>query len=393
MNDVDAGSVAEYGVSHVRGRVIAPAAQFEDAVVSVHGDRVVAVEDLPNWRALHPESAEPEYLGTVLPGLVDIHNHGGAGHRMDTTDPAEATAAAEFHRSRGTTTLLAALVTAEPDLMLAQAGTLRGLAEAGVIGGIHCEGPCLAKTRCGAHDPDRLRLPDPEWTARLLDASGGWLRIMTLAPELPGARELARELADVGVTVSLGHTDADYATFSKALWPSGFATSVTHLGNGMPPMHHRAPGPVAAAITAAARDRVVVELIGDGVHVEPGFAAMVFATADRVALITDAMQAAGMPDGEYRLGPQPVVVRDGVARVPGGSIAGGTADLLRCVRWAVRECGVPLRDAVRAATLTPAAAAGLSDVGDLRPGCRADLLVVDEELRPRRVLYRGRWSR
>ncbi|MEV6217425.1 amidohydrolase family protein [Nocardia sp. NPDC051833] len=378
---------------HVRGRVVAPGAEFDDGVVSLRGDRIAGVLALPDWRARYPDEPAPASAGTVVPGLVDIHNHGGAGHRLDTTDAAEATAAVEFHRSRGTTTLLAALVTADPAVMLAQAAMLRTLAEAGIIGGIHCEGPFLAVSRCGAHDPRLLRDPDPRWTERLLAATGATLRMMTIAPELPGANEVARLLADAGVTVSLGHTDADYAVFSRALWPIGHATSVTHLGNGMPALHHRAPGPVAAALTAAAHDRTAVELIGDGVHVDPGFGALVFATATRVALITDAMQAAGMPDGAYRLGPQQVTVRDGVARVAGGSIAGGTADLLSCVRWAVQECGVPLPAAICAATATPAAVAGLTEVGDLRAGYRADLLVVDEELAVRQVIFRGERTR
>ncbi|MEV6774285.1 amidohydrolase family protein [Nocardia sp. NPDC051030] len=328
----------------------------------------------------------------MLPGLVDIHCHGGAGHRFDTVDQREAAAAAEYHRSVGTTTVLAGIVTAAPGDMVAQVVALRELADDKVIGGIHAEGPFLSGARCGAQDPRYLMNPDRDLAVRLIDGAGGHLRVMTMAPELPGFAGVAGLLADRGVTVSLGHTDAEFGVFREALRPKGVATSVTHLANGMPPLHHRSAGPVAAALTAAARGDAVVELIGDGVHADSGFGAMVFASAkDRVALVTDAMQAAGMPDGRYRLGPQDVIVSAGVARVASGSIAGGTSHLLQCLAWAVRECGVALSDAVRAATLTPAVAAGLADVGDLRAGGYADLVVVDDDLRLRRVLYRGRW--
>lgn len=377
---------------HIRGRIVSAAHSLEDGVVSVVGERIVGVRGFSEWRGAHPNSPTPLAVGTVLPGLVDIHNHGGAGYRCDTTDPAEASAAVEYHQSLGTTTVLAGIVTAAPDDMVAQVATLRGLADAGVIGGIHVEGPFLSGARCGAQDPRHLMAPDPDLARRLIDAAGGHLRIMTLAPELPGSDKIARLLSERGVTVSLGHSDSDFGTFLNALRPTGFAGSVTHLANGMPPLHHRAPGPVAAALTAAARGQATVELIGDGVHVDSGFGALVFASApERVALVTDAMQAAGMPDGAYRLGPQEVRVNAGVARVASGSIAGGTAHLLRCVIWAVRACGVSLREAVRAATLTPALTAGLDEVGDLAAGLYADLLVVDDDLRPRRVLRRGRW--
>ncbi|MFC9998365.1 N-acetylglucosamine-6-phosphate deacetylase [Nocardia sp. NPDC127526] len=377
---------------HLRGRIVSAAHDIDDGVVSVEGERITGVRTASEWMAAHPDWARLPHWGTLLPGLVDIHNHGGAGHRFDTVDQEEAAAAAAFHRGRGTTTMLAGIVTAAPGVMVDQVAVLRELAADGVVGGIHVEGPFLSGSRCGAHDPRLLLDPDPVLARRLLAAAGGHLRVMTIAPERPGFAGVARLLAEQGVTVSLGHSDAGFEDFRNGLRPGGPGSSVTHLGNGMPPMHHRSAGPVAAALTAAAQGQSAVELIGDGVHVDSGFAAMVFATArDRVALVTDAMAAAGMPDGVYRLGPQEVRVSDGVARVAGGSIAGGTADLLRCVAWVVRECGVPLRDAVRAATLTPAATAGLADVGELRAGAYADLIVVDDELRLRRVLHRGRW--
>lgn len=376
---------------HIRGRVLSATQDVADGVISVAGERITAVHSLAEWVATHPSSAELPFEGTVLPGLVDIHVHGGAGHRFDTVDQGRRrglrsiTGRGEYHRAGGDRERRTGR----------DGGAGRGAAGTGRVRGdrgIYAEGPFLAAKRCGAHDPRYLIDPNAGLVRRLLAAAGGQLRIMTLAPELPGFDSVAGLLADHGVTVSLGHSDADFACFREALRPHGPARSVTHLGNGMPPLHHRSAGPVAAALTAAAGGNASVELIGDGVHVDSGFGALAFAVAPgRVALITDAMAAAGMPDGAYRLGSQDVRVSDGVARIANGSIAGGTAHLLRCLVWAVRECGVSLADAVRAATATPAGIAGLADVGEVRAGGYADLLVVDDELALRRVLYRGRW--
>ncbi|WP_406267119.1 amidohydrolase family protein [Nocardia sp. NBC_00881] len=376
----------------IRGRIVSASTALDDGVVSVSGARIAAVQSFQQWRAGHLDSPEPPISGVVLPGLVDIHNHGGFGYRFDTVDGADARAAAESHHASGSTTVVASVVTGAGADMVAQTAVLRKLAEEGVLGGIHLEGPFLSEARCGAQDPRFLRDPDLELTDQLLAAGGAHLRVLTIAPELPGYADVARRLVDNGVVVALGHSDTDFDSFRKALHPNGFGGLVTHLANGMAPLHHRDPGPVAASLVAAAAGHATVELIGDGVHVDPGFAALVFATAPgRVALVTDAMQAAGLPDGEYRLGTQPVTVRGGVARITNGSIAGGVSTLLQCVARAVRESDIPLREAVLAATSTPAAVLGLTDVGDLRPGQFADILTVDDSLQLRRVLRRGQW--
>ena len=201
-----------------------------------------------------------------------------------------------------------------------------------------------------------------------------------------------------GILPALGHTDADadtaWASLRSALdgAPRGGRPLVTHVFNGMPPLHHRAPGPVAACLAQAARGEAVLEVIGDGVHLDAATVRMLFdlVGADGIALVTDAMAASGMPEGSYTLGGRDVVVAGRTARLAdGGSIAGGVATLLEVVRWCVLEAGVPLRDAVRAASLTPARALGLPDVGALRAGLRADVLVVDDDLRLRSVLRAG----
>jgi N-acetylglucosamine-6-phosphate deacetylase len=223
---------------------------------------------------------------------------------------------------------------------------------------------------------------------------------MTLAPETPRYAELLAVMAEHGVLPGIGHTDADAARTRAAIAAAGTRVSATHLFNGMPPMHHRAPGPVAACLAAAARGELVLELIADGVHLADETVSAVFDLVgpERIALVTDAGAAAGMADGRYRLGPVLTDVVGGVARLAGsgpsgppGALAAGTARLVDVVRRVVRHAGVDLVAAVTAASATPARLLGLPDVGDLVPGARADVLVTDPELRPLAVLRAGRW--
>ena len=377
----------------IRGAV--PTAGLTEGVVTVEDGVVASVAaDAPG------SSGAPGTPGTViLPGLLDIHCHGGGGHSFATTDPAEALAAAAYHTAAGTTGVIASLVTAAPDELLRQVRTLAPLVAAGQLLGIHLEGPFLAPARRGAHAPWLLRDPDPALVADLLDAAGGAIKIVTLAPERPGAAPVAAMLRAAGVVVAYGHTEAGYDCMARALAGASGDGLVTHLGNAMPALHHRAAGPVAAALAAAAADAASVELIADGVHVDAGFTRLVFAVAapGRVVLVTDATAAAGMADGDYVLGPLRVTVSGGVARLTaegeagGGAIAGGTSTLLRVVATA-RAAGVPLADAARAASAAPAQVLGLSAArGALAPGMVAHLVVTDEKLGLRRVMRAGRW--
>jgi N-acetylglucosamine-6-phosphate deacetylase len=357
-------------------RVVLPDRVLDPGVVHVDGDRIVAVE---------PGAAQPGGVdltgSTLVPGLVDIHVHGGGGGSF----PDGARTAAAYHLRHGTTSTVASLVTAPPEDLRRATGVLADLCDDGTLAGIHLEGPFLAPVRCGAHDPALLRPPDLALLDRLLTAGRGHVRHVTVAPELPGAREAIAYLRTRGVVAAVGHTDASYAQTADAF--AAGATLVTHLFNAMRPLRHRDPGPVAAAL---ADPGVVCEVIGDGVHLDDGTVAMLFATlgADRIALVTDAMAAAGCADGAYSLGGLAVDVRDGVARTAAGTIAGGTATLAEVLRRAVRA-GVPLTAAVRAATLTPARAVGLDDRGAIAPGLRADLCVLDADLRPAFVLRAG----
>ncbi len=386
----------------VRGRLVTPYAEVADGVVAIADGTISFAGAVAEWARDHDVAALPEPVGTVLPGLVDIHCHGGGGSTVTTTDPAEARAVAAHHAGWGSTSLVASLVTAAPGVLLDQVSALAPLVATGEFAGLHLEGPFLSPARRGAQAPEFLIEPDLGLIDELLAAAAGAVKVMTVAPELPGAAEAMIRLRAAGVAVALGHSDASYAVFRAALRSLDGQALVTHLGNGMPPFHHRAVGPVGAALTEAAAGRTAVEVIGDGMHVDAGFVALVFATAapDSVVLVTDAMEAAGMPDGDYELGSQRVQVRAGVARLDAddeidaapASIAGGTCHLVEVVACAVREAGVPLVDAVRAASQTPARVLGLArDRGALLPGRVADLLVVDEELRPVRVMRRGEW--
>ena len=339
--------------------------------------------------APYPAAESVDLGGRLLvPGWVDIHVHGGGGASFDDGDPERALAAVDLHRRHGTTSLVAGLVTASPAALLRQVAALAELCEAGELAGIHLEGPYLATQRCGAHDPALLRSPDLAEFQRILRAGRGHVRMITLAPELPGALELVRAAVSEGVVAAVGHTDADYATVCAAF--DAGATVATHLFNQMRPLHHRDPGPVAAALTD---DRVTVEVINDGVHLHPAVVRMAWAAAgaDRTAFVTDAMAAAGLGDGDYTVGGRRVRVADGTARLADtGAIAGSTITLADAVRRAVRDLGIPLAAAVRAASTVPAAALRLADVGALLPGRYADLVVLEPDGTLHAVYHRGR---
>lgn len=334
-----------------------------------------------------PTGADVEHVtGILAPGYVDVHCHGGGGQSFVTTDPATARTVLEAHRRHGVTTMVASLVTGGLDDLHAQVACLSGLVETGELAGIHLEGPWLSPRYKGAHPEHLLRDPDIADVAALLDA--GAVTMVTIAPEREGAMDAIALLAARGVVAAVGHTAADYDTSVAAI--EAGATGATHLFNAMAPLGHRQPGPVLALW---ADDRVNLELIMDGVHSRPELVKFVFDTQpDRVVLITDAMAAAGSADGSYVLGELPVTVTDGVARITGTStIAGSTLTLDRAVRNAV-AAGVPLMVALRAATSRPADYLGLPDVGRIAPGARADLIVLDDDLEVRRVLWRGRWQ-
>lgn len=327
----------------------------------------------------------------VVPGFVNIHVHGGGGASYTDGVADEIVRAARFHREHGTTTTLASLVTASPTDLRTEVAALTDATRAGVVAGIHLEGPWLSSARCGAHDATQLRNPDPAEIDSVLRVADGAIRMVTLAPELPGSSDAIERLVAAGVVVAVGHTDASYDQARVAIDLG--ATVGTHVFNAMRPLHHRDPGPALALLKDP---RVTVELIADGVHVHDALLRHVVATTgpDRVALITDAMAAAGLPDGSFRLGTLDVDVADHVARVRGQStIAGSTASMDRIFRAAVADAGADdaLAAAVAMTATTPARTLGLDEVGRLAPGLAADLVVLDGDLQVTAVMATGEW--
>jgi N-acetylglucosamine-6-phosphate deacetylase len=329
---------------------------------------------------------------TVVPGFVDTHVHGGGGANFSTASRADTSTAVALHRRHGTTTLVASLVTAGPDELLRQVTELADDVRAGLLAGIHLEGPWLSTKRCGAHRPSLMRDPDPIEIDRVLDAGDGAIRMVTLAPERDGALAAIQRIVDRRVVAAVGHTEATYEQTRAAI--EAGSTVATHLFNAMRPINTREPGPVIALLEDP---RVTMELITDGVHVDPALYRHVTSSAgpDRVSLITDAMAATGMADGVYHLGPVVVNVVDGVARVAGtDTIAGSTATMDRVFRFAVTHSGLPRDEAmmlaVRQASINPARALGLPCRG-LIPAAPADLVVLDSDLAVTGVLHQGSW--
>ncbi|WP_125131329.1 amidohydrolase family protein [Microbacterium sp. 10M-3C3] len=368
----------------VRGaRLIDDGAVHEDAWVLVHDGRVTArgtgapdvtADDVVDAREVAGQDA------VLSPGFVDLHGHGGGGHAYD--DGAEAIRAARVvHRAHGTTSAVVSLVSAPVDALLARLAAVRDVAAADDdVLGAHLEGPFLDPAHRGAHDPAVLRSPVD--VAALLAAGG--VRQITLAPELPGALEAIPAVVAAGAVAAIGHTGAD-AALSRRAFDAG-ARLLTHAFNAMPGLHHRAPGPVGAA---ASDPRVVLELIADGVHVAPEVVRIAFAVAPgRIALVTDAMAAAGADDGAYALGGLQVDVTAGVARLSDGTIAGSTLTQDRAVRTAV-AAGVDPVEALRAVTATPARVVGAADRGHLAPSARGDLVLLDARLHVRAVWAAG----
>ena len=362
----------------------------------VTGDRVLR----PGWirsddgviaeigNGTPPRPADHDFPDAIaVPGFVDVHVHGGGGASYTDGVADQVRAAADFHRGHGTTTTVTSTVSATPEHLLEIVGRLRELVREGVSAGIHLEGPWISHARCGAHDPGALRSPSLDEIDEVLAAADGTVVMVTIAPELPGALEAIDRLVDAGVTVAVGHTDATYDQVRDAV--DRGARVATHLFNAMAPLTHREPGPPLALMDDP---RVVVELIGDGVHLHPALVRDVQCAVgvDRVALVTDAMVAAGMSDGAYKLGSLDVTVSDGVARVSDtGAIAGSTAtmdDLFARTAAGLRGRADEYSDDVLIAcaamtSTNPARVLGRADIGVLEAGRRADVVILDPDLR------------
>lgn len=346
----------------------------DDAWVAFDGGRASNAGTGDGWRALAPSDAVDAAGGVLTPGFVDLHGHGGGGHAYD--EGADAILAArELHRRHGTTSAVISLVTASGLDLARRLETVAQLNGAAGIVGSHLEGPFLDPAHHGAHDPGLLDVPTAATVDRLLRAGRGTVRQVTIAPDIDGALDAIRAVVAAGAVAAVGHTGAD-AALTAAAFEAG-ATMLTHAFNAMPGLHHREPGPVGAAF---ADHRVTLEIIADGVHLHPEIVRLAFAAAPgRIALVTDAMAAAGATDGVYSLGDMRVEVRDGVARLDDGTIAGSTLTQDHALRTAV-AAGVALPDALRALTATPARTIRAAGVGRLTPGSAADAVLLSPTL-------------
>ncbi|WP_328789881.1 MULTISPECIES: N-acetylglucosamine-6-phosphate deacetylase [unclassified Streptomyces] len=364
-------------------RVVLPTGTVANGRIIVDGDRIAG--------SAHEGARSVDLSGHwIVPGFVDMHNHGGGGASFTSGTAEDVLKGVRTHREHGTTTLVASTVTGDLDELARRAGLLAELTQAGEIAGIHFEGPFINPCRKGAHKEDLLRDPDPAEVRKLIDAAHGAARMFTLATELPGGLDSVRLLAEHGVIAAIGHTDATYEQTRAAI--DAGATVATHLFNAMPPLAHREPGPIAALLED---ERITVELINDGTHLHPAALELAFhhAGAHRVALITDAMDAAGFGDGTYHLGPLEVEVKHGVARlVEGGSIAGSTLTLDTAFKRSVTLDKLPVESVVQAISANPAKLIGLYDeIGSLEPGKYADLVVLDAAFDVKGVMRRGEW--
>ena len=322
----------------------------------------------------------------VIPGLVDVHTHGAVGADASDGSPEGLRRLSEYYAANGVTSFCPTTMTLKEPELIRAAQCVRDFvppAHGARIAGIHLEGPFISYAKRGAQNPDNLHAPDFDMFQRINEASGGRVRLITVAPELDGAPAFIRRASEL-CTVSLGHSTANYDQ-AMAGFDAG-ATHVTHLFNGMESLHHRKPGLIGAALTAGAS----VELICDGFHIHPAVVNAVYRMfGKKLVIISDSLRCAGMPDGEYELGGQPIIVRDGKATLFDGTIAGSSTNLMQELRNVV-AFGIPLEDAVYALTEAPARSIGCFDtIGSLAAGKRADLLVVGDELELKAVFIGG----
>lgn len=325
----------------------------------------------------------------VIPGLIDIHTHGNSGADFCDGDEAGLRRMARYNAQNGVTAFTPASMTLPYDVLERAFATGRAVADHPEPGGarflgINMEGPFFSEKRKGAQNAAYLQLPDLCAFRRLQEGCGGLIKLVDLAPELPGAAEFARE-ASKSCTVSVAHTDADYDQ-AAAVFDAG-ATHLTHLYNAMPGIHHRDPGPIGAA---SEREKVMAELICDGVHSHASAVRLAFKLfPERICLISDSMRACGMPEGESELGGQKVFLKGRKATLADGTIAGSATNLYDCMTTAV-DFGIPVCQAVRAATWNPAHELGaLEELGSIENGKLADFVVCDGQLRRQKVYLGG----
>jgi N-acetylglucosamine-6-phosphate deacetylase len=373
-------TTAEFQV--VNAKIITPAGVLENGSLRVKDGIIIEISDttLESNLVISSLDAKGNWL---MPGFIDVHVHGGAGHDFMDANEEGLAAITKFHAAHGTTSMLATTLTASRDDLTAIIDRVsRFMAKpmpfAQIIG-VHLEGPFINVKWKGAQNPAYILPPQPEWLEDWVTRFPGIIKLQTLAPESEGALDYIEKLAFHGIVASCGHTDATYEQIIAAA-DRGLRHAV-HTYNAMKPLHHREPGTVGAVLTD---NRITAEVIADGHHVHPAGIKLLTSAkgTDNVILVTDAMAAAGMPDGEYEIGGLPVSMSCGVARLKeAGNLAGSTLDMISAVRYLVREIGVSLEEASRMASANPARQLGIESItGTLEVGKAADFLLVNPSL-------------
>ncbi len=378
------------------GKVLTPFGLIENGVIAVSGATISYAGERKDLPSVYAEwlTVPTEENGLLIPGFVDVHVHGGAGHDFMDSDRETLDAITRFHSSQGTTTMLATTMTApksDIDNVLREVNAYRSedmpFAQ---LAGVHLEGPFISPQWPGAQNPAHIVLPTVSWLEEWEQQYPDLIRQVTLAPEREGALEVISWLRDKGITPALGHTDATYDQVIAAV-EAGLSQAV-HAFNAMTPVHHRKPGTAGAVL---GDQRIAAELIADGIHVHPAVMSILarMKTSSNLILITDAMSAAGLGDGEYTLGDQPVNVSGGIATLKNndGALAGSTLTMIRGFRNLIADVGLTLEEASQAASLNPAISLGLEQqIGTLESGKHADILLLDADLNLRNVWVKGR---
>lgn len=378
------------------GKVLTPKGWIEDGVIAVSeeqihyaGEAVWLPESYSHWPS-HGEKGED----LLIPGFVDVHVHGGAGYDFMYSDAKSLDAITKFHSSQGTTTMLATTMTATKDAIdhvISEVSAYRATEMPfAQIAGIHLEGPFISQKWPGAQNPEHIVPANIEWLKEWELNYPGLIRQVTLAPEREGALEAISWLRKHGITAALGHTDASFEEVIAAA-DAGLNQAV-HMFNAMTPLHHRKPGAAGAILFDK---RIRAEIIADGIHVHPATISIVsqLKKDNTLLLITDAMSATGLHDGEYMIGDLPVIVQEGIATLKDNpaTIAGSTLTMIRGFRYLIQEVGLSLEEASKAASLTPALSIGMErSIGSLEAGKRGDILRLDDELNIRDVWIGGR---
>ncbi len=375
---------------------------FEPGSVVIEGDKIASIildsEPDAKDKLSQAEASSPDHIISgngqyLIPGLMDTHFHGCVGYDFCDGTPEALKAMAEYELSNGVTSICPASMTLSEEVLLGIFANAKTFCETegSTLCGINMEGPFLCESKKGAQNAAFLHKADIDMFKRCQETSGNLIKLVTIAPEEPGAMEFIEALKD-DVILSLGHTSADFDTATEAFQKG--ASHATHLYNAMPAFSHRAPGVIGAACDAAAQpgSNLFVELICDGIHLHPSCVRTTFSMFgdDHIVLISDSMSATGMTDGEYALGGQKVFVKGNLATLENGTLAGSATNLMDCLRTAVTKMHIPLESAVKCATANPAKSIGLYDsYGSITPGKYANLVMMDQELHLNKIILKG----